>query len=999
MVIGIFVGLYFGFYGVSDDANSPTENGADAVNTPVSGNGGGLTSHIPDTNNNNNNNEDNEKDTETKNSDNEKNDSKEDKNDKNGKNEQREDTSPMIIAPNTPITADKDGIFRPKCENGIFSAVSWESVTSMISNDNSICYNQKLSQENANTRLLTPSDPDRIVSAYFDCVINDVNTNVCPKLGVKSFNPNNDINAQIIRGSVALRSKSMDFVNSAPQMECINSIYDNIDIKYGPYNDNERYQECINVRLSFSKDSINSKTNSNDLFMRDGIGENTPSLRVEFILDTIDLEQGFDHLSLSWVYNNAVFDHDYVTWTGNDVKATDESNDINKPPLFWNVLPGDSVEICLNLESDDSITGKGFEGHFEMREQLGKWSDWTDCQTAESKMLSRWDGVCGIGVHSKHRICPKEETIKNNTHICNEKEEFLNEFCEKAKCETVDNTKVTDMPNNIKDDEGWIKHKWNGVNRIDPVYPDPFRYLQSGSDGNRKIDISSIKSEIISKMEQIESRYDDKREVIFGVGEINHYSEMTSRLEKRLLKSLLLGRRFVLSFTGSSNTAGHDNMFMSSYSMQLQSIMRPFWQKIGYFGSSFVVHNAAVGGHLGTNKLRWCVSQFSQNDADMVFWESLMNDAGYKNSYDYFETWVRNVVTMPKHPLYGVISTGDATGRYGDACPKPYCAMTNKVNLYWWKQVEPMYAEMKNGYYMATVAFRRGCANLYETKDECKDLTVTWHPGPHGHRLNAEVLAHFYLRVTLDGLNKYGSQINDLLTKDKQPTLGLECLLGEKEGPKWDSKKHEYLSWQDKKGVSGLDSGKYCQDTCSVSPSWCISSYYPMPQHNRIGEFVVDKFKINERTEHISVNASKDFAKQNAKAKASGWYAQDDVDKSVHPLIFRHGGQAPIDHKVEFETDVIGSVLNINVKVPSKAILVLEPISGGGEEWLEQFKFKVDGNNVECKGNGKTASGYNYKEKGFCLISATKGKHVLAIEYGKKVSSHKKAAIDMIVGI
>merc|ERR1712228_118009 len=120
------------------------------------------------------------------------------------------------------------------------------------------------------------------------------------------------------------------------------------------------------------------------------------------------------------------------------------------------------------------------------------------------------------------------------------------------------------------------------------------------------------------------------------------------------------GRRFVVSFTGSSNTAGHDNMFMSTYSMQLQSIMRTLWSSIGYKGAAFHVHNAAEGGHVGTKKLSWCTNQLVPDDSDFVFWESLMNDAGDKQNYEIFERWMRNVLSLPKNPIWGVINTGEA---------------------------------------------------------------------------------------------------------------------------------------------------------------------------------------------------------------------------------------------------------------------------------------------------------------------------------------------------
>ena len=92
-------------------------------------------------------------------------------------------------------------------------------------------------------------------------------------------------------------------------------------------------------------------------------------------------------------------------------------------------------------------------------------------------------------------------------------------------------------------------------------------------------------------------------------------------------------------------------------------------------------------------------------------------------------------------------------------------------------------------------------------------------------------------------------------------------------------------------------------------------------------------------------------------------------------------------------------LLNVNVKVPNQGLLIMDPISGGGIEWKQQFEFMLDNKNVECKMEGTTNLGYSLKDKGFCYIDATKGKHVLSIKYAKKMASKKKASIDMIVGV
>ena len=58
-------------------------------------------------------------------------------------------------------------------------------------------------------------------------------------------------------------------------------------------------------------------------------------------------------------------------------------------------------------------------------------------------------------------------------------------------------------------------------------------------------------------------------------------------------------------FTGSSNTAGHDNMYDSTYPVQLQAILGEFWQNVGYVGAAFDARNVALGGAPKTTEHAW----------------------------------------------------------------------------------------------------------------------------------------------------------------------------------------------------------------------------------------------------------------------------------------------------------------------------------------------------------------------------------------------------------
>merc|ERR1712129_110507 len=221
-----------------------------------------------------------------------------------------------------------------------------------------------------------------------------------------------------------------------------------------------------------------------------------------------------------------------------------------------------------------------------------------------------------------------------------------------------------------------------------------------------------------------------------------------------------------------------------------------------------------------------CTHQLVPDDSDLVFWESLMNDAGDKQSYDIFERWLRKVLSLPKRPIWGAINTGQAADRYGDNCHnKPYCPIAEGVNMYWWKEVWPAYKDESDMMFMSG---RRGCYALADTIPECTGLTVTWHPSPNGHRLMAETFAYWFLKIALEGLQKHQPAIEFMVRgSEGRPTAELECLLEDPLGKRVDA--DTTLPHREP---------KYCGDQCKDAPNWCISSYIPTPKHLQIGNFV-----------------------------------------------------------------------------------------------------------------------------------------------------------------
>ena len=280
-------------------------------------------------------------------------------------------------------------------------------------------------------------------------------------------------------------------------MDCIadNDIFKPITVQFKDYENNENYFECLRIDLP-SKHKI--PDGNRELWLRDYDDKNIHSLRVEFRMLSMDLEQGFDNVFLNWQYND-VYSHHYVSWTGKDTAFQSKPGIDSSTTLFWNVLSGDHLQICLNLQSDANITANGFKGAFYIRQELGKWSEWSNCTTTAPEKY-RFGGQCGIGVRHKTKKCPSYKwpkepingTYDDGQNICVYEERSLNEFCTKAKCENFNNSDplqlpIKERPNKLKkEDFDW---KFNGVHRVDPVYPDPFRYVLASND---VIDIDSM---------------------------------------------------------------------------------------------------------------------------------------------------------------------------------------------------------------------------------------------------------------------------------------------------------------------------------------------------------------------------------------------------------------------------------------------------------------------------------------------------------------------------
>lgn len=95
-------------------------------------------------------------------------------------------------------------------------------------------------------------------------------------------------------------------------------------------------------------------------------------------------------------------------------------------------------------------------------------------------------------------------------------------------------------------------------------------------------------------------------------------------LVKKFTAAILQKRKFIISFGGSSVTAGHDNRFVDAYPSVMERFLKPVMEKAG---APLTVRNHAMGGTASTP---WslCLRNHLGEDADIAVWEFSMIDAG-----------------------------------------------------------------------------------------------------------------------------------------------------------------------------------------------------------------------------------------------------------------------------------------------------------------------------------------------------------------------------------
>ena len=124
---------------------------------------------------------------------------------------------------------------------------------------------------------------------------------------------------------------------------------------------------------------------------------------------------------------------------------------------------------------------------------------------------------------------------------------------------------------------------------------------------------------------------------------------MRVRFEEKILKGLLNDgdNKFVVSFLGSSVTAGHDTDFNMSFTELIGREMEPVLSKVNV---KMVSRNAALGNN-PCIPYDICVTPFAGQDVDVVHWEQSFNCGPNDGYMDVLEHFIRESISLPHKPL------------------------------------------------------------------------------------------------------------------------------------------------------------------------------------------------------------------------------------------------------------------------------------------------------------------------------------------------------------
>eukprot|EP01084_Bolivina_argentea_P102393 183441_1 len=277
----------------------------------------------------------------------------------------------------------------------------------------------------------------------------------------------------------------------------------------------------------------------------------------------------------------------------------------------------------------------------------------------------------------------------------------------------------------------------------------------------------NLKSEILSE-------HIDENVLQIPVLNIKYIDNTMEWLGARLAHSLLIGRVFTMIFTGSSNTAGHDNQFASTYPIQLQSRLRKLWLNIGRDGAGINIRNVAVGGAPKTETMAWHIHTrssesvsypFNNNNniglnrnEDIIFWESFMNDGGRPPG---IATEQQLRLTALLNAIWGGMNSIES--KPGDKCDINMDLKFNKLHSPKHLTRDKLFDTFTDiyGQYMGLIEMDFSTfVNAVCSHSKYSILKINWHPNSYGHRCEADIYAYMLLSSVIKFIENNKNIIN-----------------------------------------------------------------------------------------------------------------------------------------------------------------------------------------------------------------------------------------------
>jgi hypothetical protein len=276
--------------------------------------------------------------------------------------------------------------------------------------------------------------------------------------------------------------------------------------------------------------------------------------------------------------------------------------------------------------------------------------------------------------------------------------------------------------------------------------------------------VAMVRDYTIAERASILARWDNRVD-LFNASMPKIGSE--SVFARKIVRSILHTKRFVVGSLGSSNTAGHDtNKLEQTYPFLVADALR---RMLAPMGVEVVAHNAAMSGTITVPNFM-CARALLGDDPSVIFWEWAMNDAGAEQEEArWYEHLIRSGAVQFEDPAithFVFVNHGrsrqDCGGAYAGCEQRrpeehhfnPDLPINVLTNLYSSLNVHAMWLIDA----LSLVDTELKYSKEGDPDRQVPGLFTAWHPNSHGHQFIADQLVFYYLNAmssAMDMMTRY----------------------------------------------------------------------------------------------------------------------------------------------------------------------------------------------------------------------------------------------------